>query len=173
MIKAFRYPETLNEEAQESLEYSEDYSNYVQDEYLKLPVLPEEFHKVINAIAGDENGEISFPMVVYTIDEEMDIPNMNLGSLGGGGFYNGEFSSYTDKYFIACPEYGMGTVIAPIEMRELLVEHFNTEEEYEKEEGEEGDKANKLEISSVTEAEQEHIENSSKLMNKLFHVQEG
>ena len=163
MIKVFRYPEALDatEEIQENLEYIGDYSNYEQDVFAELPVVPEDVKKALDKIISVDGNTPSneFPMVVYMCETIEDINKMETASMGGGGFYNGEFSYYTDDYYLAFPEYGAGVIVVPIDFREELVRHINALEEAEVDTP---DIATEIKVSSK-------VETSSRKSNCLFN----
>lgn len=127
-MKVYRYPADM-EAVSENADYVGDYSNYELDVYQELPILPEEFYELMGKAGLGDDTDI--PLVVYVLDDPKDIEDIQASSFGGGEFWNGEFSSYDDKYFLVAGEYGVGMFIAPVEFKEAIVEHINRQEESE------------------------------------------
>lgn len=163
-MKVYRYPNNF-EQVSEMAEHIGSYSNYEEDVYAELPVLPEEYQEVL--VKGGFDSTIDFPMVVYTLDDPNDIEDIDVNTFHGATFGAGDFSFYDENYFVAGSEYGASVFIAPIEYKEAIVEHLNRQS-YEEEEDIHADYSKYVGSSKKRSTNIELSTASKKLFDKLY-----
>ena len=131
-IKTYRYPTNLNKiiEDQQDLHAIGEYANYEEDEYMNLPVVPDDIALALDKIYKRKDGTL--PLVVQYIDSKKDLGQAYVGA---GDYWNGEFSENIDGYYIATPEYGLSIVVVPENFQEDLNFVLNLQEFYKGDEG--------------------------------------